>query len=193
MRRAMIVAAVTGGLWLAPASLTAQENGIARPSHEFGVDLSGMYTNMGSPCAENCGALTIATPVDLRIGFLMEGPWSVEPRLGLLYQASTSGEGHVLQFTPGINVLYAFGARSGPNGVIGPYLTAGAALEVADLGDFGGSATQVAVNLGLGQRMAWGSAAFRPEAFVRYRFRNAYDGVPSYFDLGVRIGVSLFR
>ncbi len=192
MRTWIITAAVAGGLVAAPAGLAAQA-GPGAPTHEFGADLGATYTSIGSGCTGSCGIFSVATPVDLRVGFLTGGPFSIEPRLALSYMVATSGGGHVLVFTPGVNVLYKLGGWSGASGLMGPYVTAGAAVELTDVGGFGGSTTQPAINVGLGQRLAWGSAAFRPEAFVRYRLENKTHGVPAYFDIGLRIGVSLFH
>jgi hypothetical protein len=133
------------------------------------------------------------TPVDVRIGFLGSGPVSFEPRFALSYV--TNGSGHLLEFAPGLNVLYAFGARRGPRGLMGPYLTGGISLNLTSVGSGGTStsATQLSINVGIGQRRGRGLGAFRPEAFFRYDFENASKGIPSSLDLGVRLGLSFFR
>jgi len=194
MWKLSVVAVAVGGLVLAPALAIAQaKGGETGARHEFGVDLSLMYTKEGSGCSTDCSLFRALTPVDVRIGFLSSGPLSVEPRFALSY--ITGGGAHLLQFTPGLNVLYGFGTRSGLHNSMGPYLTGGAALSLTHVGAGGTStsATQVSVNVGIGTRKAWGSAAFRPEAFFRYNFENSGKGIPASFDLGARIGLSFFH
>ncbi len=192
MHAGKMAIAVGAGLMLAAVGATAQEMG-GRPEHELGVDLALMYTKEGSGCATDCGFFTAATPVDLRIGFLTSGPLSVEPRLTFDYVAGSGA--HALHTMPGVNVLYQIGTGSGHKGLMGPYLTAGAAIDIIDVGGGGvsGSATQPSVNVGIGDRVAWGTAAFRPEAFFRYNFENSGKGIASSFDVGVRVGISLFH
>jgi hypothetical protein len=185
------VAAAVGGLVLAPALAMAQaKGGETSARHEFGVDLSLMYTHIGSGCTTDCSLFSAVTPLDVRIAFHSSGPLAVEPRFGLSYV--TGGGGHVLHFTPDINLLYAFGAHR----VMGPYLTAGVGVDLTDVGVSGGtsaSATQLSINVGIGTRKPWGTGAFRPEAFFRYNFENTSKGIPSSFDLGARIGLSFFH
>ena len=186
-------AAAIGGLILAPALASAQAKGgeMGAPRHELGVDLTLMYTHVGSGCSTDCSFFGLQTPVDVRLGFLGSGPLSVEPRFSLSYL--TGGGGHLLQFAPGVNFLYQFGQRSGTHNLMGPYLTAGAALALVDASGTAGSSTQVSLNVGIGKRIAWESAAFRPEAFFRYNFENSSKGIPASFDLGARIGLSFFH
>jgi len=196
MYKPSAAAAVIVGLVLVPAMGSAQVKSgeMGAPRHELGVDLTVMYTHVGSSCRTDCSELKLMTPVDVRLGFLGSGPLSVEPRFTLAYV--TGGGGHVLQFAPGVNFLYQFGQRSGAHNLMGPYFTAGVGLALVDVGvsgGTGGSSTQVSLNAGIGTRIAWESAAFRPEGFIRYNFENTSKGIPSSLDLGARIGISLFH
>lgn len=186
-------AAAIGGLILAPALASAQARGgeMGAPRHELGVDLTLMYTHVGSGCSTDCSFFRFMTPVDVRVGFLGSGPVSFEPRFTLNYV--TGGGGHALQFAPGLNVLYHFGQRSGTHNLMGPYFTAGIAVDLIDVSGTAGSSTQASVNVGIGKRIAWESAAFRPEAFLRYNFENRSKGIAATFDLGARIGLSFFH
>src|SRR5262245_41212783 len=77
------------------------------PKNEIGVDLGAAYSHYGSGCATSCGAFEAGTPVDIRWGFMSNGPLSFEPRFTLSYFTGLGG--HDLAFTPDLNVLYRFG------------------------------------------------------------------------------------
>ena len=183
--RQLIAASATILVLAVPA--TAQT-----PRHEFGVDVAAMYSKVGSGCATDCGVFSIMTPVDVRVGWLSRGALSFETRFGLAY--ATGGGGHVLTFSPGLNLLYRMGAPEGPNGMMGMYLTGGVGIAYTDIGisgGGGGSDTQFSINAGVGNRSALGNAAFRPELFVRFDLES--DNSPSTFNLGARLGLSFFH
>lgn len=188
-------AMVMAGL-AAPAAAFAQmqHNMGGMPKHEFGVDLAAFYSHTGSGCSTNCGTFNVGTPVDVRIGFATSGPLSFEPRFTLAY--ITGGGGHLLSFNPDINILYRLGPGSGQHNLMGAYVTGGIALAVASAavsGSPSSTATQFSVNAGVGTRMAYESGAFRPEAFFRYNFENKSKSIPSSYDIGARIGLSLWH
>jgi hypothetical protein len=174
-----------------PAVARAQ---MGRPMHEFGVDLAAMYQKVGSGCSTDCGYFQVGVPVDLRIGFLTQGPLSVEPRLTFSYLSG--GGGHLLAFDPHLNVLYRLGAGTGPHSMMGPYVTVGAGVAIVNASVSGGTSstsTQLSVNAGIGMRSAFESAAFRPEAFFAYNFENKGKNIPSSIAIGARIGLSFFH
>src|SRR5256885_16637916 len=49
------------------------------PKNEIGVDLGAAYSHYGSGCTANCGSFGVGKPVDIRWGFLANGPLSFEP------------------------------------------------------------------------------------------------------------------
>ncbi len=195
MLKVSMAVATLGALALVPAAAFAQGRaGMAEaPKHELGVDVSMAFEKVGS-CTTNCSAFAVSTPVDVRLGFLMSSGLSIEPRF--TFNWVTGFGGHGLVFTPDVNVLIPFGTRSGQHGLMGPYVTGGASLVVTNTGVSGGastSSTQFGLNVGVGLRRAWESAAFRPEAFFRYNFENTSKGIPSSFDIGARLGISFFH
>jgi hypothetical protein len=115
----------------------------------------------------------------------------VEPRFSLNY---TSGGGsHLLLFMPDLNLLYRLGAGTGSFHQYGGYVTAGVGANIISASGAGNSATQLNFNVGIGDRIAYGSGAFRPEAFVRLNMKNTSKGIPSSTDFGVRLGLSLWH
>ena len=196
MLKVSMAVATLGALALVPAAAFAQGRAAMAeaPKHELGVDVSMAFEKVGSGCATNCSGFVLSTPVDVRLGFLMSSGLSIEPRFTLNWV--TGFGGHALQFTPDVNVLIPFGTRSGQHRLMGPYFTGGASLAVINTGVSGGasaSSTQFGLNVGVGLRRAWESAAFRPEAFFRYNFENTSKGIPSSFDIGARLGISFFH
>lgn len=190
MRRLKGVVLILAALTV-PAVARAQ---MGMPKHEFGVDLAASYTKIGSGCSSDCSGFIATTPVDVRIGFLTGGPLSVEPRFTFSY-VSASGS-HALMFDPDINVLFRIGQGSGLHHMMGLYVTGGVGIAILNAKISGGTSettTQLSVNAGVGTRAAFGSAAFRPEAFFRYNFENSGKGVPSSIDVGARIGLSFFH
>ena len=158
----------------------------AAPTLEFGVDLTTYYTQIGGGCTTDCGLFSVGTPVDVRVG-IVSGPLTVEPRLAATY-ITRPGSGHVLSLTSGLNVLVRMGPGTGQHNLMGVYLTGGGTYKLVDTGT---SAHQFSVNVGVGDRVAFGSGAWRPEAFFRYNFKNST--VVSSWDVGVRLGLSLWH
>ena len=160
------------------------------PKNEIGVDLGAAYSHTGSGCTASCGAFGVGTPVDIRWGFMANGPLSFEPRFTLAYL--TGGGGHILSFNPDLNVIYRM-AKSTPRK--GMYLTGGLGFAIANASASGTSstATQLSLNGGVGKRIPVESNAWRVEGFLRYNLANTSKGIPSSFQLGARVGMSFWR
>ena len=171
---------------------------VARAQHpqgnlELGIDL-GLISNHegslnGSSCSTDCSTLTIAAPVDVRLGF-GSGATTFEPRFTLIY-VSHAGETDIA-LAPDANVVVDLGG----NPREGAYLTGGMGLKFLSVSSGGSSesATEPSLNAGVGTRLPWGSTgAVRFEAFFRYNFENGDKGIPSSYDIGARIGLSLWH
>ena len=166
------------------------------PSHELGIDLGIASTKYDGGDGR---LLRIGTPVDVRVGFVTSSPLMFETRFSLSYTGTDDAS--LLAFTPGVNVLLRLGEGTGLAKQMGPYLTGGVALEYArfstDFDDESESATQFGVNVGVGTRLGWGTAAFRPELFFQQNFESGdeldLDHVPANSTIGVRLGISLWR
>ncbi len=181
---------LTAGLALAvlPTALAAQHAAMA-VKHEVGVDIGFAYEHESAIASTAVVALNhflIATPVDLRIGFAAGPKLVVEPRIILAFDSKGAGGTSAYVFTPDVNLLWAFtGNRQGGYATVG----AGVNLEHAN----SQSASQFSINGGLGTRVPYESGAIRLEAFGRYAFKNAGKLVPATFDVGARIGLSLWH
>lgn len=171
---------LAAALTLVPAIAAAQHS-MDNPTHEFGVDIAFAYEKFGSGGGHLFG---IATPVDLRIGFLSGDKLVVEPRLS--FNFLSGGGSSVYTFTPDLNFLFAFQSNKK-----GPYLTVGAGVDLLHAGS--ASASQFNFNGGIGTRAPYESGAFRLEAFVRYFLENTTKGLPSELQIGGRIGLSLWH
>lgn len=189
MRRAFGSALVVAGLTLAPALAAAQHSMGAMPSHEFGADLTLYYGNYSLAGASQ-SHFVIATPVDLRLGFVTSKTLVVEPRIGFAYDSKGTGTSSLLAFAPDLNFLFNLGGGTYRQGM---YLTAGAGLNLLSAGGGGGSVTQLALNGGIGTRVPFESAAWRLEAFVKYLTKDTSKGVPSELRIGARVGLSLWH
>lgn len=189
MRRTFGRALVIAGLTLAPALAAAQHSMGAMPSHEFGADLTLYYGNYSLNGASQ-SHFVIATPVDLRVGFVTSKTMVIEPRIGFAYDSKGTGTSSLLQFAPDLNVLFNLGSGTYKQGM---YLTAGAGLSMLSAGGGGGSLTQFAVNGGIGTRVPYESGAIRLEAFVRETFKNTSKNAPSELAIGARVGLSLWH
>jgi hypothetical protein len=171
-------------------SLAVAQMAHSGAKHEFGVDLGIAYAKPDG----GDGHVLIGTPVDLRVGFVGAGKVMFEPRFTFAFDSKGGIDTTTFEatssfiFTPGLNVLIAMSPGSHQKGM---YVTVGAAYDIADFGDI--SASQFSINGGVGTRSAYGSGAFRPEAFVRYDLENTSDGVPSALTFGVRLGLSLWH
>lgn len=185
MRR-IIVALVVAAMLSAAGSALSAQNAKSAAKHEFGADISFAYQKPSG----GDGVFTIGTPVDLRVGFIAGDKLVVEPRLSFLF-ASGSGA-TAFAFTPlDLNLLWALGESNQQ----GPYFTVGGGMNYAHFSSGGNSAStsQFSVNGGIGTRAPAGSAAVRLEAFVRYLFEHASDGLPKQVQFGARIGMSLWN
>lgn len=169
-------------------AVAAAQHSMDNPKHELGVDLGVQYSKESCPTGLTCdGVFSIGTPVDVRIGFVSSGKLEVEPRFTFNY--ISSGGSSLYIFTPDINLLV--GMSSG-NNKKGPYFTVGAGVNLAHASG-SGSATQFNVNGGIGTRAPYESGAFRLEAFARYLFKNQSKGLLNTFQIGGRIGLSLWH
>ena len=172
-----------------PAALAAQ-HATMEVKHEVGVDLGFAYEHV-SRLGDSIGGpayshVLIATPVDLRIGFAAGAKLVVEPRITLSFDSKFAGGTSAYTFTPDLNVLWGFrGNRQGG------YATVGAGLDLEHASNQ--SASQFSINGGIGTRVPYESGAIRLEAFGRYAFKNAGKLVPAAFDVGARIGLSLWH
>lgn len=158
--------------------------------NEIGVDLGAAYSHYGSGCTTSCGAFEAGTPVDVRWGFMANGPISFEPRFTLSYFTGLGG--HDLSFNPDLNLLYRMGNSTPRKGM---YLTGGLGLDISNqkVGAASVSSTQFSLNGGVGKRIPMESNAWRLEGFLRYNFQNTSKGIPSRFDIGARVGMSFWR
>lgn len=174
-----------------PFAAAAHESGRVA-QHELGADLTGMYAKQPGAA----GAVIIATPVDVRVGFPVGEKLTIEPRVSFGYNSkggldSTFQAVAAYAFIPDVNVLWSF--RSAHRG---PYVTAGAGLVVAHVPFLTfrtGTSTQVSINGGIGTRVPYEAGAIRLEAFGRYVRQNADKGLPEELNVGVRIGLSLWH
>ena len=188
MRRLLAVAALASGCAIVPAAGWAQgAGGRATPHHEFGVDLAMVYQ---SPSGGS-GVFRIMTPVDVRLGFVSTGKVSLEPRLVLNFASGAGSTAY--NIGPDLNLLWKLGAGSGPHRLMGPYLTAGAGVNIISLGSGSTSGATVTLNAGLGTRAQLGSGAFRLEGFVAYTPKNTSLGTANTLSIGARAGVSLWH
>ena len=186
-------AALLAGLAVAPTVALAQHAGM-EAKHEFGADIGGVYAK---PSGGN-GVVVIATPVDLRVGFMAGDKLVIEPRISFGYNSKGGIDFTTLQtvatyrFIPDVNALWAFQSNKK-----GPYLTVGAGVDIdhTNVPPSGaiGTASQFGVNGGLGTRVPYESGAIRLEAFGRYFFKNTSKGRPNQFQVGARIGLSLWH
>jgi hypothetical protein len=175
----------------------ARSAGAGGPKNEIGVDLGAAYSHVGSGCTADCGGLGIGTPVDIRWGFVANGPLSFEPRATLNYRSGIGAPGHDLAFNPDLNVIYRIGRSTARKGA---YLTGGLGLAFESFDTTGArgalvsaSATQFSLNAGVGKRIPMESNAWRVEGFLRYNFENSSKGLPSRLDIGARLGMSFWK
>jgi hypothetical protein len=187
MQKLFGTALVAVGLVAAPSIARAQMAGM--PHHEFGVDVGIGYAKPSG----GTGTFAIATPVDVRVGFVSSGSMMVEPRFTLNF---ISGGGTFIAFDPGVNVLFKLGQGTGMHNLMGPYFTVGADANIVSSKPSGGTSTSgaiIGVNGGIGTRMPYGSGATRLEAFVGYKLKNTSLLSPNTFVIGARIGLSLWH
>ena len=184
---------------LAFAALAAAATAHAQnaPKHEFGIDLviaSVKPTSDDVPSALIPRTLLATTPLDVRIGFLAQGRMMLETRFGFSYvkvgDTDDNEGGSALEFTPGLNLMFRLGKGSGLHNQMGPYFTVGGTFDISK--SSGEETTkQPGINVGLGTRIAWGSAAFRPELIFAKVFETDDSFGATVF--GVRLGLSFFH
>ena len=156
----------------------------AGPHHEFGVDFAAAYAKPSGVS----GGIEMAAPVDVRVAFLTRSKLMWEPRLA--FSLSSVGGSTSYTLDPSLNVLYELKRGTGTHNLIhAPYVTGGVGLSVVDIA--GTSATQFALNGGVGTRANFESAATRYEAFLSYLFKGG--GLPSEFAIGARLGLSFWH
>ena len=193
MRPSIRRVALLGGLAWLPAGAAAQNAQKKEARQEFGVDLGIFYRHEGSlsgtSCSTDCGTVAIATPVDLRVGFVTSPSMSLEVRSTFSY--FKNGSSHALTFMPDVNLLYALGGSNQK----GSYVTGGLGLFVVSASSSSGTitATQVSFNGGVGTRIPLAAAAWRLEGFFRYNFENSGKSMPNSYDIGTRVGISFFN
>ncbi len=194
MRKHLGTVLAVAGLIAAPAIAQAQaRGGMAMgnmPKHEFGVDLSAYLNSpsggtsglvIGLPACT--GTLTPCGP-SVRVGFVSSGNMQWEGRLS--FGLSTAGT-TTYAIDPGVNVLFKIGRGTLMNN---KYFTVG-----ADANLVGSTPSGVipGINAGIGMRKPYGGAAWRLEAFGRYQFKNTSLGVPNVFQVGAKVGLSLWH
>jgi len=193
MRRAFGSALLAAGLMLAPALAVAQHQMGAMPAHEFGADLTLYYGNY-SLNGTSQSHFVIGTPVDLRLGFVSSKTLVIEPRLALSYDSKgllTGFSNHVLMLSPDLNFLFNVGSGDYRHGM---YLTAGAGMDLLDIGGSPGtSISRFSINGGIGTRSPYESGAIRLEAFVKYVTKNTSKNYPGELQIGGRAGLSLWH
>ena len=186
MRRTLGSALIVTGMMLAPAVAVAQHDMGGMPPHEVGVDLGIAYL---SPSGGN-SIFSIGTPVDVRLGFVMHSGWSFEPRVIFQYLSSSGNSIHNIDLDA--NALFPVG--SGSTYRKGMYLTAGGGLDFTNTaGITGRSGTLLQINGGIGTRVPYETGAIRLEAYAKYRLQDTSIGFPNTFEIGGRVGLSLWH
>lgn len=176
---------------LVPSALFAQ----TRPRHEFGVDAGIAIVKP----EDGDAVFVLGTPVDVRVGFLSQGEFTLEPRF--TFNLAAGGGSTALDFSPTLNVLYQPGKRALVQR--GMYVTGGLGLDIAratiefenpitgrkETESF--SNVRPSLNIGVGTRRSITQGSFRPEAFLAYAFED--DDASSELSVGVRLGLSFWR
>ena len=165
------------------------------PSHEFGVDVAIARTDLegtGKP------VYSVGFPMDVRVGFVTSRSWMLETRFAFRYFAN--GDVSRLDIGPGLNVLWRLRAGTGMAKQMGPYVTAGASVDLTRISSEGFDTqvtTRPSLNVGVGNRSGWGTAAFRPELFFERNFGAKDPGefgfTPGFAAIGLRLGVSFWN
>lgn len=164
------------------------------PTKEFGVDMS--VASIGFDGGGD-RILSIDTPVDVRMGFMIQSPVAFETRFGLSF--ITDGDGSLLRASPALNAVLGMNRTARH---LGPYFTGGVLMDLAHFSGSGSSETetQLGVNVGVGTRIEWGtSSAFRTELFLTKKFEKgdrdliSSDYVAGSTAFGLRFGLSFFN
>ncbi|SRR5712692_4547165 len=174
-----------------PTLASAQRRGAtameSAPEHEVGADLAFQFIDRGSGVG---GGVQLGAPVDVRLGFLSKSAVMFEARAFMAWDSKGAGTGSTLLFTPGVNVLYQLHKGTGTHGLMhAPYLTGGVGINFVSAP--GLSETQFELGGGVGTRLPYGSAVFRPEGFLTYAFSAGV--LPSAWSIGVRLGLSFWH
>lgn len=194
LRAAIIVTIVA----VAPALALAQQ---AAPKVELGADLTVQYLKPeGNDGIIHIGSMLMTgdvelmtIPVTFRLGLVSEGPTSFEARLAAGLTSITGSGGHTYySIAPGLNVLRRLRGKAANDNT---YVTAGASVNVFGYSGSLSSHTYgiISFNAGLGMRRPWGTGASRGEFFIAYTLENTSLGSPNYVNIGVHLGVSLFK
>ncbi|PYP49601.1 MAG: hypothetical protein DMD45_13940 [Gemmatimonadetes bacterium] len=89
-------------------------------------------------------------------------------------------------------VSHMLNRGSGTRGLMrAPYVTAGVGLNILKFGSGASTETQFAIGGGVGKRLPYGSAVFRPEGCLAYAFSSGV--LPSAFSIGIRLGLSFWH
>jgi hypothetical protein len=187
MRKLMGCAIAAAALVALPQVVHAQRaraSGSGGAKNEFGVDFGAAFGHVGGGCTASCGTFEAGTPVDLRVGFIT-GSMSVEPRVSLSY--ISQGGGHVLVFSPDVNLLKPMGSSTARKGL---YLTGGLGLNVISISG-ASSENQFSLNGGVGTRIPMESNAWRLEGFFKYNFKSGI--LANTWNLGARVGMSFWK
>lgn len=181
---ALFVALLLLPLVSAPPA-AAQGNG----SIEFGMDLGlrlTMYDDweLGFGTVSPDDAFSVEMPVSLiRLGVFVSEKVQVEPSIGL--QIVSQGDETAHNFTAGVDMLYDLSTKKGAST---PFLSFGAGLVNIGLDQ---TTTQGNVRVGGGVKLPGGERwAVRLQGVVSRAFET--DDLPSYWDVSLRAGVSLF-
>lgn len=151
---------------------------------EFGVDV-GLTAQKAS--ATRDWAVTIRTPVDLRIGIPVGTQLRIEPRIAGSYV--TSGGYNLYALDPGLNLLIGTPGSTERRGM---YVTVGADYAVTGGSGMSGEG-YVSFNAGFGVRSPLASAAWRPEMFVAFTPKQGTTISSSVVAIGMRLGLSFFN
>jgi hypothetical protein len=191
MRRLIGSAQLGLVLALLPTLAAAQRRAAAPmesgAEHEIGVDLAFQFIDRGSGVG---GGIQLGAPVDVRLGFLSKSDVMFEARAFMAWDTKGAGTGATLLFSPGMNILYQLRRGTGMHGLMrAPYLTGGVGINFISAPGF--SETQFAIGGGVGTRLPYGNAVFRPEGFLLYAFSAGV--IPSAWSIGTRIGLSFWH
>lgn len=186
MRRLISSVAVVAAAVAIPSLAAAQ----AAPKHEFGVDVGlGLQSPSGGSTQ-----FVLQTPVDVRVGIVSASPLSWEGRLTLSYASKGFGSaGASYSLAPDIQALMKLGNSTATRGA---YATVGAGLDFLDAPTSAtttSSSVVFRVNGGIGDRLPFGSQAWRIEGFVAYDFKNTTIGTPGTLEVGARVGMSFWH
>ncbi len=190
MRTRIGAVAVISGLVLVAGSARAQGT---VSGHEYGVDIGMEFQNVSSLAGTGSTTLFRAmTPVDVRVGFPSTTPLSLEGRFIFDFNSRGFGANASYYLGPDVNLIYRLGGARGP---MGPYLTAGLGIAIANAPSAGGTSSGLvpSLNGGIGTRIRAGTGAWRLEGFLAYAFKNAHLGSPATLSIGARIGLSLWH